>query len=201
MNGYVLRQVSDEKREKIRLIFNETLGLFLKIAASQVRRHSTTIWSFLKWKLKLYLYNLQIHQESNELDKKNRMWFARDCRSGQRSSLDFFIREALSDEHKFSQPAIVNKQQCWVWDQNVQKKFIKCQTAKHVVTRCAVSKKSSPTLVHRRRKFDTSDMQKSSSVLCVSKTSKVPITHHFSEARFSFTALSFCASVWGPKVP
>lgn len=57
-----------------RTMFNEEPKMSLRIAATPVQMHHTTMWDFLIGKLKHHPLTLQIHQESNDLDTQNRIW-------------------------------------------------------------------------------------------------------------------------------
>lgn len=52
MDGNGRPEIIDEKKDKIRTIFNRDLRKSLRIATTQVDLHHMTIWIFLKRELK-----------------------------------------------------------------------------------------------------------------------------------------------------
>ena len=108
-------QISDEKKEMIRSMFNENPTVSLRTAATQVGVHHTTIWSFLRRELKLYPYKLQMAQQLSEEDETKRINFARYCRAELRFDSEFLKRVVFTDECKFSLSGFVNKQNCRIW--------------------------------------------------------------------------------------
>lgn len=70
-------QIGDARKEMTETMFYEDTWISLRIAASQVRLHHMTLLNFLKQDSKLYLCDLQKHQEMNDLNNQNRIRFVR----------------------------------------------------------------------------------------------------------------------------
>lgn len=75
VNG--LLQIIVEKKASIRSILLENLSMSMRIAGPQAGLHYTPLQNILYLEWRLYSYKLQMHEEIYDLDKHNRIQFAR----------------------------------------------------------------------------------------------------------------------------
>lgn len=90
-------------------------GRSLWEVSAVVRVHHTTGLHFLRNKLKISLYLLQIEQQLLEIDKKNRVAYTRLRKEKLWENPNFMIRIVFSDEYSFSLQGAKNKQNCRIW--------------------------------------------------------------------------------------
>jgi len=74
--------------------------------------HHKTIWHFLRKKLKIFPYRLQIEKGLSEKDKENHLAFAQLCKEKLEENPNFLQRIVFSDECSFSSHGAVNKKNC-----------------------------------------------------------------------------------------
>ena len=108
-------QITEEKKNEIRALFNSNPRLSLRAAAQEVGVAHATIWNFLRKELKMFPYKLQMTTALTESHKERRLRFARDCRRELRNNAGYLRRIVFSDECKFSLSGSVNKQNCRIW--------------------------------------------------------------------------------------
>jgi len=81
--------ISVEKQNQIEEMFKANPRRSLREVGGVVGVHHTTVWHFLRKKLKLFPYRLQMGQQLSETDRENRMIFAQLC------------KEKLQENHNF----------------------------------------------------------------------------------------------------
>lgn len=141
MGGNGRPQISEENKDRIRTMFAEDPTLSLRIAATEIGIHHTTIWRFLRRELKLFPYKLQLHQQISDEDKAKRIEFAQYCRNELGNESGYLKRIVFSDECKFSLSGQVNKQNCRIWgSERPQQVYEAPNNAPSVMVWCALSK-------------------------------------------------------------
>lgn len=132
--------IGDDKQNQIEEMFQADPRRSLREVGAVVGVHHTTVWHFLRNKLKLYPYRLQIGQQLSETDKNNRVTFAQLCKERLQENPNFLKRIVFSDECIFSLKGAVNKHNCRIWgSQRPETVYESPQSSPTLMVWCAIS--------------------------------------------------------------
>ncbi len=97
-------------RNQIRELFIDDPTISLCVTAAQSRVCCSTVRNFVRKKLKLYPYKLQMSTTLTKQYKIGILFFAQNCRTELKNDAGYLEQIVFSDECKFSLSGKVNKQ-------------------------------------------------------------------------------------------
>jgi len=133
-------RVSAERREVIRLMFEEDPRVSLRFVESRTGVSRATIWRFLRQELHLFPYKLQMGSQLSDPDRHARLQYAHNFLANVANDGDYGSKIFYSDECSISLSGGVNKQNCRVWgSERPQVVYEVPQGAESIMVWCAIS--------------------------------------------------------------